>query len=156
MNSMNKQVQENTIQSQNEWNACLLFRNKQLTKEVKELRSVSAAMDCSASQLQTMSQLLRLHKTPAYGIIRSEREWQNLFALLDMLYGSGFLADLGECQLTAQELKLCYLVRAHLNNKAIALLFNVTTSSVVKAKQRMKRKLALLPSDSFDNYIQHY
>ena len=33
MNSMNKQVQENTIQSQNEWNACLLFRNKQLTKE---------------------------------------------------------------------------------------------------------------------------
>ena len=35
MNSMNKQVQENTIQSQNEWNACLLFRNKQLTKEVK-------------------------------------------------------------------------------------------------------------------------
>ena len=40
MNSMNKQVQENTIQSQNEWNACLLFRNKQLTKEVKELRSV--------------------------------------------------------------------------------------------------------------------
>lgn len=51
MNSMNKQVQENTIQSQNEWNACLLFRNKQLTKEVKELRSVSAAMDCSASQL---------------------------------------------------------------------------------------------------------
>ena len=47
MNSMNKQVQESTIQSQNEWNACLLFRNKQLTKEVKELRSVSAAMDCS-------------------------------------------------------------------------------------------------------------
>ncbi|WP_338083853.1 hypothetical protein [Bacteroides cellulosilyticus] len=108
MNSMNKQVQENTIQSQNEWNACLLFRNKQLTKEVKELRSVSAAMDCSASQLQAMSQLLRLHTTPAYGIIRSEREWQNLFALLDMLYGSGFLADLGERQLTAQELKLCY------------------------------------------------
>jgi hypothetical protein len=156
MNSMNKQVQENTIQSQNEWNACLLFRNKQLAKEVKELRSVSAAMDCSASQLQAMSQLLRLHTTPAYGIIRSEREWQNLFALLDMLYGSGFLADLGERQLTAQELKLCYLVRAHLNNKAIALLFNVTTSSVVKAKQRLKRKLALLPSDSFDNYIQHY
>ena len=153
MNSMSKQVQENTIQSQNEWNACLLFRNKQLAKEVKELRSVSAAMDCSASQLQAMSQLLRLHTTPAYGIIRSEREWQNLFALLDMLYGRGFL---GERQLTAQELKLCYLVRAHLNNKAIALLFNVTTSSVVKAKQRLKRKLALLPSDSFDNYIQHY
>ena len=34
MNSMNKQVQENTIQSQNEWNACLLFRNKQLAQEV--------------------------------------------------------------------------------------------------------------------------
>ena len=50
MNSMNKQVQESTIQSQNEWNACLLFRNKQLTKEVKELRSVSAAMDCTTFQ----------------------------------------------------------------------------------------------------------
>lgn len=154
MNSMNKQVPENTIQSQHEWNTCLLFRNKQLTKEVKELRSVSAAMNCSASQLLAMSQLLRLHTTPAYGIIRSEREWQNLFALLDMLYGGGFLADLGERQLTGQELKLCYLVRAHLKNKAIALLFNVTTSSVVKAKQRLKRKLGLLPADSFDSYIQ--
>lgn len=154
MNSMNKQVPENTIQSQYEWNTCLLFRNKQLTKEVKELRSVSAAIDCSASQLLAMSQLLKLHTTPAYGIIKSEREWQNLFALLDMLYGGGFLADFGERQLTAQELKLCYLVRAHLNNKAIALLFNVTTSSVVKAKQRLKRKLGLLPTDSFDSYIQ--
>lgn len=151
---MKEQVKENIIQSQQEWNACLLFRNRQLIREVKELRSVSATTNCSSSQLLAMSQLLRLHTAPAYGIVRDEQEWQHFFNLLDMLYGNDFLTDLGKCQLTTQELKLCYLVRAHLKNKAIALLFNVTSSSVVKAKQRLKRKLGLLPADDFDNYIQ--
>ena len=63
MNSMNKQVQENTIQSQNEWNACLLFRNKQLTKEVKELRSVSAAMDCCFATTGNVSVVEAAHNS---------------------------------------------------------------------------------------------
>lgn len=57
-------------------------------------------------------------------------------------------------ELEIQELKLCYLIRARLKNKAIAILFNITVQSVIKAKQRLKQKLGLLPIQSFDEYIQ--
>ena len=122
------------------WCSCLLFRNKQLTKELKRFEDFS-----------------KLHLTPAYGIIRNEYEWQNLFAVIDLLYGDDWLpADLEITHLSLQELKLCYLVRARLTNKAISLLFNITPKSVLKAKQRIKMKLSLSGTDSFDEYIQRH
>lgn len=39
-------------------------------------------------------------------------------------------------------------------NKTIALLFNIVPRSVLKAKQRIKNKLALSATDSLDMHIQ--
>ena len=116
------------------WNACLLFRNKQLTKQLKDYQNASALAECSSSLLVSMGQLLRLHQHPSYGLVRDEAEWANLFTVIDMLY----------------------LVRARLGNKAIAVLFNITPRSVLKAKQRIKGKLALSATDCLDTYIQQY
>ena len=63
------------------WNACLLFRNKQLTKQLKNYQEASVLADCSSSLLLAMSQLLRLHQHPSYGIVRDDTEWQNLLPL---------------------------------------------------------------------------
>lgn len=63
--------------------------------------------------------------------------------------------DLVSYQLNIRELKLCYLVRARLGNKTISILFNITPRSVLKAKQRIKIKLALSATDSLDIYIQN-
>ena len=52
------------------WNACLLFRNKQLTKQLKEYQNASVLAECSSSLLVSLGQLLRLHQNPSYGIIR--------------------------------------------------------------------------------------
>ena len=117
------------------WNACLLFRNKQLTKQLKNYQEASVLADCSSSLLLAMSQLLRLHQHPSYGIVRDDTE------LVDYCLGP-------------QELKLCYLVRARLCNKAVAALFNITSQSVLKTKQRIKNKLSLSATDSLDLYIQ--
>ena len=136
------------------WNACLLFRNKQLTKQLKNYQEASVLADCPASLLLAMSQLLRLHQHPSYGIIRDETEWQNLFTIIDWSYGNCLLKELCDYYLSSQELKLCYLVRARLCNKAIAILFNITPQSVLKAKQRIKNKLSLSVADSLDRYIQ--
>ena len=54
------------------WNACLLFRNKQLTKQLKEYQNASVLAECSSSLLVSLGQLLRLHQNPSYGIIRAE------------------------------------------------------------------------------------
>ena len=138
------------------WNACLLFRHKQLTKQLKDYQKVSALVEYSSSQIVAMGQLLRLHKNPSYGIINDESEWENLFAVIDLLYGGCLSEGLSSYHLGVQELKLCYLVRARLSNKAIATLFNITARSVLKAKQRIKIKLVLSGVDSLDKYIQQY
>lgn len=101
-------------------------------------------------------QLLCLHQHPSYGLVRDEAEWANLFTVIDMLYGDCLSETLSSYGLSMQELKLCYLVRARLGNKAIAVLFNITPRSVLKAKQRIKGKLALSATDCLDTYIQQY
>ena len=138
------------------WNACLLFRNKQLTKQLKDYQNASALAECSPSLLVSMGQLLCLHQHPSYGLVRDEAEWANLFTVIDMLYGDCLSETLSSYGLSMQELKLCYLVRARLGNKAIAVLFNITPRSVLKAKQRRKGKLALSATDCLDTYIQQY
>ena len=138
------------------WNACLLFRNKQLTKQLKDYQNASALAECSPSLLVSMGQLLRLHQHPSYGLVRDEAEWANLFTVIDMLYGDCLSETLSSYGLSMQELKLCYLVRARLGNKAIAVLFNIASRSVLKAKQRIKGKLALSATDCLDKYIQQH
>lgn len=136
------------------WNACLLFRNKQLTKQLKEYQNASVLAECSSSLLVSLGQLLRLHQNPSYGIIREETEWTNLFTVIDMFYGGCLSEQLSSYGLSMQELKVCYLIRARLGNKAIAVLFNITPCSVLKTKQRIKGKLTLSAADCLDKYIQ--
>ena len=125
------------------WNACLLFRNKQLTKQLKEYQNASVLAECSSSLLVSLGQLLR-----------EETEWTNLFTVIDMFYGGCLSEQLSSYGLSMQELKVCYLIRARLGNKAIAVLFNITPCSVLKAKQRIKGKLTLSAADCLDKYIQ--
>ena len=136
------------------WNACLLFRNKQLTKQLKDYQKVTALAECSSALIVSMGQLLRLHRKPSYGIVNDEAEWQNLFIVIDMFYGGCLSEILNPFGLSAQELKLCYLIRARLCNKAIAALFNITPKSVLKTKQRIKSKIGLSGKDSLDRYVQ--
>ena len=136
------------------WSACLLYRNKQLTRQLGDYQKVTALDGCSSSLMVAMLQLFSLHQKPAYRIVRDEAEWHSLFIVIDLLYGGCLLETLASFCLSAQELRLCYLIRARLTNKTIALLFNITPRSVLKSKQRIKLKLSLSGSDSFDRYIQ--
>lgn len=138
------------------WNTCLLFRNKQLTKQLKDYQKVSVLADCSSSLLVSMGQLLCLHRKPSYGIVGDAAEWEDLFTVIDLFYGGCLSDKLASFHLSFQEMKLCYLVRARLNNKAIAILFNITPRSVLKAKQRIKNKMLLASTDCFDTYIRQY
>lgn len=136
--------------------ACLLYRNKQLTKQLKVYQEASLLANCSSSLMLAIGQLLRLHQSPSYGIIRDDTEWQNLFTVIDLFYGRCLSESLAVYYLSSQELKVCYLVRSRLGNKAIAVLFNITPRSVLKTKQRIKSKLSLSATDSLDQYIQQY
>ena len=135
-------------------NACLLYRNKQLTKQLKEYQEVSSLTGGSSSQMVAMGQLIRLRQNPSYGIIKDESEWKNLFAVIDLFYGGCLSDELAPFPLGEQEIKVCYLLRARMGNKAIAQLFNILPVSVIKAKQRIRKKIGLPGTDSLDEYIQ--
>lgn len=139
---------------QDNWNACLLYRNKQLTRQLKDYQKIMSIVDCSSSLMLAMGQLLCLHQQPVCGIVKDEAEWQNLFIVIDLFYGGCLVESLALFGLSAQEMKVCYLVRCRLSNKAVATLFNITPKSVLKTKQRIKIKLALSAKDSLDKYIQ--
>ena len=74
--------------SKDSWNACLQYRNKQLTKQLKDYQKVSALTKCSSSLIVAMGQLLCLHQKPSYGIIKDEAEWRDLFIVIDLFYGT--------------------------------------------------------------------
>ena len=76
--------------SKDSWNACLQYRNKQLTKQLKDYQKVSALTKCSSSLIVAMGQLLCLHQKPSYGIIKDEAEWRDLFIVIDLFYGGVF------------------------------------------------------------------
>ena len=84
------------------WNACLLFRNKQLTKQLKNYQEASVLADCSSSLLLAMSQLLRLHQHPSYGIVRDEADGKTCLLLL-----TGFMetACRRSCMITVWDLR---------------------------------------------------
>ena len=134
-------------------NACLLYRNKQLTKQLKDYQRFSAMVE-SSSLMVAMGQLLCLHQKPAYGLVKDETEWKNLFTVIDMFYGGCLAEELKDFSLGDHEVKVCYLLRARMGNKAIAQLFNILPVSVIKAKQRIRKKIGLPGTDSLDEYIQ--
>lgn len=75
--------------SKDSWNACLQYRNKQLTKQLKDYQKVSALTKCSSSLIVAMGQLLCLHQKPSYGIIKDEAEWRDLFIVIDFILVGG-------------------------------------------------------------------
>ncbi|MFY0591807.1 helix-turn-helix transcriptional regulator [Roseivirga sp.] len=51
--------------------------------------------------------------------------------------------------LTAYDLRLCTYLKANMSTKEIATLLNITPDSVKKAKHRLRKKLEMMPFDSF-------
>ena len=63
---------------------------------------------------------------------------------------SAYLAKLKSSnpRLTAYELRLCAYVKSNLTNKEIATILNIQPESVKKAKQRLRKKMNLLPNNT--------
>ena len=97
--------------------------------------------------------LYRLKTEPRYGLVRTEDEWLQLYAIINRLYGD-IVNKLENCpQLTEQDVRVCYLVHARMNNATLGILFNVDSRSVVKSKQRIKKKMGIASDLSLEEYL---
>lgn len=57
-------------------------------------------------------------------------------------------------ELTKNELRLCALIKCNLGNKEIANILNITSDSVKKSRNRLRKRLQLEADDSLTKYIQ--
>ena len=97
--------------------------------------------------------LYRLKTEPHYGLVQTEDEWLQLYAIINRLYGD-IVSKLENCpQLTEQDVRVCYLVHARMSNATLGTLFNVDGRSITKSKQRIKKKMAIDADGSLEEYL---
>ena len=97
--------------------------------------------------------LYRLKTEPHYGLVKTEDEWLQLYAVINRLYGD-IVNKLENCpQLTEQDVRVCYLVHARMSNAALGALFNVDGRSITKSKQRIKKKMRIDGDWPLEEYL---
>ena len=97
--------------------------------------------------------LYRLKTAPRYGLVKTEDEWLQLYAVINRLYGD-IVDKLRNCpQLTEQDIRVCYLIHARMNNATLGILFNVDGRSITKSKQRIKKKMEIDGDLSLEEYL---
>jgi hypothetical protein len=107
----------------------------------------------SSPKQEVFDLLYRLKSAPRYGLVETEDEWFQLYAVINRLYGD-IVGKLEACpQLTGQDVRVCYLIHARMSNATLGVLFNVDSRSVVKSKQRIKKKMGIASDLSLEEYL---
>ena len=97
--------------------------------------------------------LYRLKTEPRYGLVQTEEEWLQLYAVINRLYGDIVDKLRNWPQLTEQDVRVCYLVHARMSNANLGALFNVDSRSITKSKQRIKKKMEIDGEWSLEEYL---
>ena len=97
--------------------------------------------------------LYRLKTDPRYGLVQTEDEWLQLYAVINRLYGDIVDKLRNWPQLTEQDVRVCYLVHARMSNANLGALFNVDSRSITKSKQRIKKKMEIDGEWSLEEYL---
>ena len=87
--------------------------------------------------------------------LRSEKDW-DLFRLYFEDVNKQFYADLSEVnpELTANDLKLCALLKLNMNIKESASVMNIEPASVKTARYKVRKKLKLKPEEDLVEVVR--
>ena len=126
---------------------------QQIREKEQMIEDLQVSLPAPSSKHQAFDLLYRLKSEPRYGLVKTEDEWFQLFAVINRLYGD-IVGKLEGCpQLTGQDVRVCYLLHARMNNATLGVLFNVDSRSVVKSKQRIKKKMGIASDLSLEEYL---
>ena len=105
------------------------------------------------SRYAAFNLLYRMKTAPRYGLIGTEEEWLQVYAVINRLYGDIVGKLEGYPQLTELDVRICYLVHARMSNADLGVLFNVDGRSVSKSKQRIKKKMEIAADCTLEDYL---
>ncbi len=107
------------------------------TRVIEQLEQQVATKPLTDEQQQLASELSRQ-------TILTEEDWEKFKTLFEKIY-PGFFLKLREMapDITVAETRMAALIRLHLNTKQIASMLGISTDSVYKNKQRLRKRLQL-------------
>lgn len=151
----NKNLKEEVLNKQSELGASLLqmahkneFLND-LKNKIQQLNDSKEAADPSKS-LRSVIRVIN-HE------LKQEDYWEQFQLIFDQSYRD-FVDRLRQHHpdLSINDSRLSCFIRMQLNNREIASVLNITLNGVEQAKYRLKKKMALPPTQNLNQYIESF
>ena len=117
------------------------------TKLIEKLEQEAVSKPLTDEQQQLAHQLS--HQT-----ILTEEDWEKYKILFEKVY-PGFFLKLKEIvpDITEGDCRIAALIRLHLNTKQMAAMLGISTDSVYKIKQRLRKRLPLNNDVTIETYL---
>ena len=117
------------------------------TRVIEQLEQQVATKPLTDEQQQLASELSRQ-------TILTEEDWEKFKTLFEKIY-PGFFLKLKEMvpDITVAESRMAALIRLHLNTKQMAAMLGISTDSVYKIRQRLRKRLQLDDELATETYL---
>jgi hypothetical protein len=139
----------------------LLVRKQQETTESMHLLTVNAPFEATqepqAPGAQYSDKQMDVELNLYNNRILTELDWELFKQQFDRLYPGYILRVRGKFpELSHGEERLFLLIKANLNASEMAQILGITVNAVKKSRQRLRKRLYLMPEDDLDAMIQSF
>ena len=127
----------------------MMRMNDNLNDLQQRISELQPKVGSHAHELQKIGTQIKLHKA-------RDKDWEN-FDLLFQGTHLGFIESLKEKSpdLSLKDVRLCCLLKMHMNTEEIASIMNIEAKSVRMSKYRIKKKLGLDPEQDLVDYLHN-
>ena len=134
----------------------LTMQNKTLSEHLKELGGELNVGISSGSFIHAFRLLLAIKEGTLRGKLSNE-ERQKLFSLFDLIYWN-YVSRLLERAptLTKHDLEICCFLKFGLSHEELSCIFHTTSTTVTRAKGRLKGRLGISPQDDLDLFLKEF
>ncbi|MEK6155137.1 tetratricopeptide repeat protein [Flavobacteriaceae bacterium 3-367] len=137
----------------------LAFKKKELTTHALHLAKKNEVLE---SVKQKAKELKLVEKQSGYQQLiqtinfdqQDDRNWENFTQYFEQVH-KDFASNVKSKypEVTKNELRFMALMKMNMSSKEIAAILNISTDGIKKARQRLRKKMALSPEDSLENAV---
>ncbi|HAG15755.1 MAG TPA: hypothetical protein DCG69_04410 [Bacteroidales bacterium] len=132
------------------------FKSRELAASTVHLINKNEVLNDLKKQLSTntdSSNLKQVFRTIDQNI-NLDKDWQNFSRHFEEIHPNFFHRLKARFPgLTPNEERLCAYLRINLNSKELSLMLNITASAVDKSRNRLRKKLEILPTVNLNDFI---
>lgn len=132
------------------------FKSRELASSTLHLINKNEVLNDLKKQISSNSDSLNIEKVinTIDQNINLDKDWQNFRRHFEKIHPDFFRRLKAKYSgLTPNEERLCAYLRINMNSKEISLMLNITVPAVDKSRNRLRKKLEILPTVNLNDYI---